>query len=76
MPGLTYIAAAYGVIWVLLFVYLITIHQRLGNVREQLEAARKRIGVDIEHHADVPVREHVGDAVSSVTWTDKDTERA
>jgi|GEM_PF-5115025 len=52
MPGgLIYLAAAYGVIWILLFVYLITIHQRLANVREQLDAAEKRTEADMDRHS-------------------------
>lgn len=61
MPGLTYIAAAYGVIWVVLFVYLLTIHQRLANVREKLEASRKRSEEDAERQSTgISVGEHVG----------------
>ena len=49
--GLIYLAAAYSVIWILLFVYLISIHQRLANVRDQLRAAEKRIEADTESHS-------------------------
>lgn len=40
--SLLFVAAAYGVIWVVLFVYLFTIHQRVAALRDQLEATRKR----------------------------------
>ena len=39
--SLLYVAAAYGVIWVVLFIYLITIHQRVAALRDQLEGARR-----------------------------------
>lgn len=60
MPGLPYIAAAYGVIWMLLFVYLLTIHQRLANVREELDAFRKRSEADADLPSSrTPASEHV-----------------
>jgi len=40
--SLVFVAAAYGVIWVVLFVYLATIHQRIAALRQELEAATRR----------------------------------
>lgn len=40
--SLLYVAAAYGVIWIVLFIYLFTIHQRLAALRDQLEGARRQ----------------------------------
>lgn len=39
--SLLFVAAAYGVIWVVLFIYLFTIHQRLADLRDQLDGARR-----------------------------------
>ncbi len=42
MASLWYVAGAYGVIWIVLFVYLVSIHQRLVSLHDQLEVARRR----------------------------------
>ncbi len=61
MPSLWYVAAAYGVIWIVLFIYLIPIHQRVATIRQQLELSRRRLETPAREAAvKTAAPEHVG----------------